>query len=84
MGSIETCNGRCIGKGIKSIGKEYDGGSISPYSLGYKYCVVCEFYFETVLSRCNCCNQRLRCKPVHTTAKKKKRRKTKTNIFRID
>lgn len=84
--AIESCRRRCNGKGIKGIGNEDDGGSISPYSQGYAYCHVCEYFFNTTAVRCECCNERLRHKAVNATKKKRRRASstTKTYKFRID
>jgi len=60
-----TCNNICERYGLKLQNSNSNGKRISPYSVGLRYCRICDFFFDTSLSYCFCCGLHLRCNPVN-------------------
>jgi len=53
-----SCKGNC-----QFLENGYSGNP--KYSLGYRYCAVCEFSISTEEIICPCCNSSLRCHSRH-------------------
>jgi len=60
------CRGMC--EQIKATFSPLSGGY---YALGCKKCSFCDIYIEYSGSRCPCCNNLLRSKPIFSKSRKK-------------
>ena len=60
------CKGSCIFSCVKDFKKKH----FTKYINGFKYCSICEKWFEHYL-RCPCCNNKLRTRPRSHDSKQK-------------